>query len=215
VTAPAGPPPPPFPGTKKLDRPLTDAEKRDLAKLLRAHDFEGARLIATRFAYRKTYNMARARDLVGAACQALVEYGWDPARVSLIGCLNRFVWRAWTHELREARVQREAEIRFLEEQAKNPGTTSPEKLVEIRQRLDSLARLQRRKAEQALARMRAAFEKAGDEVNLLRMDFEAKGILALDEMARLRGREASEFYIAAKRRKRLILRLRDGEGGVN
>ncbi len=215
MTAPAGPPSPPFPGTKKLGRPLTDAEKRDLAKLLKKHDFEGARLVATRFAYTRTYNMARARDLVSEACLALVEYGWDPARVSLVGCLNRFVWRAWTHELREARVQREAEIRFLEEQAKSAATTSPEKLVEIRQRLDSLTRLKRQKAEQNLARMREAFEKAGDEVNLLRMDFEAKGIFALDEMARLSGRDPSEFYNASKRRKRLILRLRDGKGGVN
>ena len=38
-------------GTDRLERPLTEPEKKDLSALLRKHDFVGASLVSLRFAF--------------------------------------------------------------------------------------------------------------------------------------------------------------------
>jgi len=77
------------------------------------------------------------------------------------------------------------------------------------------AREARTKASVRLEKLRAMFEKAGDEVNLLWLKFELADVTDLDEMAKASGRDVADFYAAAKRRKRAVQRLLANEHGVD
>ena len=178
-----------------VQRPLTKEEKERLGRLLLEHDYEGARLIARNFARKLTRGrVADAEDLMGRVDLRLFRQGWDPGEVTLVKRLCRLVWSEWTHEIESSIAGREAEERFLAETQGPEGstvTTHP-----------AMVSRERAAAEAKLDRVQAAFEEAGDEVNLLWLKYQREGIDDLQEMADDSGRDVKEFYRAADRRKR-------------
>jgi hypothetical protein len=199
-------------GTDRLGRALTSAENRALATLLRAHDFIGASIISLRFAFRLRRNQAAAQDLQGRANLRLVCQGWDWKVVTLVKALCRFVWSEHTNEKSETARTRKAEEVFLREQGIHSGTATPSAEV-LALRIETERREDERNTAQ-LQSLRAALTEAKDEVNLLWLKYSLEKIGDLDEMARLSGRKVDEFYLAAKRRKRLVLRLAAAASGV-
>jgi hypothetical protein len=221
-------------GTDTLGRPLTDEEKKRFGALLREHDYPGMRLVALRFAYKLTKNRVRAQDLMGRADLRLVRSGWDPAKVTLVSCLCRLVWSEWTNERTETATTRKAEQGFMRELEVTEGLKLvpgvPAKLGEGPEAAQGpqwavhsheeqalaleASRESRTKASVKLQKLRAMFEKAGDEVNLLWLKLELEGVSDLQKMAADSGRDIAEFYAAAKRRKRAVQRLLANERGV-
>jgi hypothetical protein len=221
-------------GTDRLGRPFTDDEKKRFGALLRAHDYPSVRLIALRFAYKLTHSKLRAQDLMGRADLRLVRSGWDPERVTLERALCRLVWSEWTNALSESETAERATEGFIRELEATEGlklvrpshdktrageaTRPPEwsvpsddrKITEI-----ETAREARTKASVKLEKLRAMFEKAGDEVNLLWLKFQLADVTDLQEMAKESGRDVADFYAAAKRRKRAVQRLLANEQGVD
>jgi hypothetical protein len=222
-------------GTDRLGRPLTDDEKKRFGTLLREHDYPSKRLVALRMAYRLTRNLARAKDLMGRADLRLVRSGWDPAKVELERALCRLVWSEWTHELEATETAERAADGFLRElevtegrkfakpkegetdeagkPVQNAEWSVPSHEPKLIER--ETAQEARSKASTMLGKLRAMFEKAGDEVNLLWLKFELADVTDLQQMAKESGRDVSEFYAAAKRRKRAVQRLLANEHGVN
>jgi hypothetical protein len=158
------PPVAPYLGTDRLGRALTNEERKDLEKLLRAHRFDDARRRAILFGRRLTRGLAAAQDLVGRACLRLVRWGWDPNAVTLEKRLCRLVWSEWTHEKSEDATRRKAEEGFLAEMAVHEGTSS-------RSTEDYAVRLEEEREEEEHAkrridRLREEFVKEKDNVNL-------------------------------------------------
>jgi hypothetical protein len=201
-----------YPGTLRLRRPLTPAERKALSDLLRAHDYPRARLIALRFGTKLMRNLAGGEDLAGRAALRLVRQGWDPSKVSLVKCLCRFVWSEWTHHKDERATQREAEEEFLERQKLEGPHVSPSPAEVLAREAAERAREARNQAH--LDRLRASFQAAGDEVNLLWLAYTVQGIDDLQRMATESGRDVTEFYRAADRRKRHVNRLIAENRGV-
>jgi hypothetical protein len=199
-------------GTNRLGRALTNAESKALAILLRAHDFIGASIISLRFAFRLRRNQAAAQDLQGRANLRLVRQGWDWKVVTLVKALCRFVWSEHTNEKSETARTRKAEEVFLTEQGIHSGTATPSAEV-LALRIETERREDERDTAQ-LQSLRAAFTEAKDEVNLLWLKYSLEKISDATEMARLSGRDVDEFYVAAKRRKRHVLRLAAAASGV-
>jgi len=191
-------------GTDRLERPLTDAERRDLSSLLRKHDFVGASLVSLRFAFTLRHSHLAAHDLKGRANLRLVRRGWDPSVVPLADRLCRLVWCEHQNETRESAAARRAEETFLDEQRLAPAAepSAEDRAV----RLEEARREEERGKERILA-LRADFVEAGDTVNLLWLDYRLTGIDEPAEMARRSGRDIGEFYRAAERRKRHTARL--------
>lgn len=211
-----------YPGTDKLGRPLTDAEKKQLGKLLRDHDFAGASLVALRFAYKLARGREAARDLVGRTNLRLVRWGWDPADVPLKKRLCRLVWSEYTHQKRETDAARRAEQAFLQELAVTEGRavlTTPsaeQQTIRLEEEREEDARQERELAmlRPKVAELRAHFAAEKDEVNLLFMDYVQKEITDPATMARESRRDVSEFYAAAKRRKRIVEKLVAAKSGA-
>jgi hypothetical protein len=195
-------------GTDRLGRPLTDPERKDLASLLRKHDFVGASMISLRFAFTLRHSKAAAQDLQGRANFRLVRQGWDPRVVTLVKCLCRFVWSEHTHEKRETATARKAEEVFLREHGIS-HSPSPEDLVTRR----VTEQEEEERAKQKTEALRAAFVEARDEVNLLWLDYRLKGVDDPGKMAALSGRDPKEFYRATDRRNRHVARLIAAERG--
>jgi len=199
-------------GTDRLGRPLTDEEKKRFGALLREHDYPGARLVALRFALKLTRARLRAQDLMGRVDVRLVRTGWDPAEVSLVRRLCRLVWSEWTHAIEETEAARKAEEGFLREMQVTEGLAIPsaeQRAAEYETRTEA-----RMYAKAQLEKLRAAFENAGDAVNLLWLDHSLEEETDLQKMAAQSGRDVTEFYSAAKRRKRVVRRLLAEERGV-
>lgn len=199
-------------GTDRLGRPLTDEEKKRFGALLREHDYPSMRLVALRFAYRLTRSTSRAQELMARVDERLVRLGWDQDEVSLVKCLCRYVWSEWTHSARATARTRRAETAYYRELEATEGIS-----VESIERQAMEREVQR--DAQALARaqvdkLRAAFEKAGDAVNLIWLDAALAGESDLQRMAADCGRDPRDFYAAAKRRKRAVMRLLAEERGV-
>jgi hypothetical protein len=201
-----------FVGTERLARPLTDEEKKAFGALLREHDYPGVRLVALRFAHKLTRSRERAKDLMGRADLRLVRFGWNPAVVSLTRCLCRFVWSEWTHESAETDAARRAAEGYLRELEVTGGISAPS--TEQQAAAAESTRAARAHAEGQLEKLRVAFEAAGDEVNLLWLGYASAGETDLQKMAAASGRDVTEFYAAARRRKRAVLRLLGEERGV-
>jgi len=213
-------------GTDRLGRPFTTEERKHFAKLLRDNHFLVARRYALCFGIRLTGRGAEAEDLVQRACERLVRWGWDPNEVPLKARLCRLVWSEWTHEKRERATARRAEAGFVREmQATAPSihvrqdsgrmltvnvARTPEDHAE---RLEE-ERQEEAEAETQLDKVRAAFVKAKDSVNLLWLGYTLEGKTDLQEMARMSARNVTEFYDAAKRRKRIVARLAAEAQGV-
>jgi len=188
----------PLIGTDVLGRPLTADEKKLWDRVLRQHDFNGARRYALLFGRRLTRNVARAEDVVGRACLRLVRWGWDPSEVTLAKRLCRLVWSEWTHEKKEDRRRRNAEEKFLAEMAVHEGTHS-RSTEEYTTQLEQ-EREDEEHAKRQIERLRAAFVREGDAVNLEWLQFTLEGEEDLAVMAKKTGRDVKEFYAAAKRR---------------
>lgn len=198
-------------GTDRLERPLTNPEKKELSAVLRKHDFVGASLVSLRFAFKLRHSKPAAHDLQGRANLRLVRQGWDPTVVTLVKCLCRFVWSEHTHAARENAATRRAEEVFLREQSIHVGDAPSAE--------DQITRAETEEQEEARAKqrldsLRAAFVEAGDEINLLWLDYRLADVAEPSEMARLSGRDVGEFYRAADRRKRQTARLLAAEGGA-
>jgi len=206
------PPVAPYLGTDRLGRALTNDERKDLEKLLRAHGFDGARRRAILFGRRLTRSLAAAEDLVGKACLRLVRWGWDPNAVTLEKRLCRLVWSEWTHETAEDARRRKSEERFLAEMAVHEGTSarSPE---DYATRLEE-ERAQEEHAKGRLELLRRAFVEKGDNVNLYWLERTLEGETDLGKMARDSGRDVKEFYSAKTRRDRIVARLVAEGNGV-
>ncbi|MGH7439564.1 MAG: hypothetical protein ACRENE_28070 [Polyangiaceae bacterium] len=224
-------------GTDALGRPLTDEEKKRFGRLLLEADYPGVRLVALRFAYKLTRNRQRAQDLMGRADLRLVRSGWNPAKVDLIRCLCRLVWSEWTHATSETETARKAVEGFCRELEVTEG--KPARATALKSSEDrpkgvardcavpsheqELLELEAERqlaanSEAMLAKLRTMLEKAGDEVNLLWLDLQLDaGELLREpaELAALSGRPVEDFYAAAKRRKRAVLRLLASERGVD
>jgi hypothetical protein len=198
-------------GTDRLERPLTEPEKKDLSAVLRKHDFVGASLVSLRFAFTLRHSKPAAQDLQGRANLRLVRQGWDPGVITLVKCLCRFVWSEHTHEKRESATTRKAEETFLREQAIHhgdaPSAEDPITRAETEEQEEA-------RAKQQLDSLRSAFVAAGDAVNLLWLDYRLAGVAESSEMARLSGRDVGEFYRAADRRRRQTARLLAAQGGA-
>jgi hypothetical protein len=199
-------------GTDRLERVLTDTERRDLASLLRKHDFVGASLVSLRFAFTLRRNKPAAQDLQGRANVRLVRQGWDPGAVTLVKCLCRFVWSEHAHAKRESEAARRAEVAFLGEQAVHHADTAPS-IEDLATRLET-ERQEDERTTKRIASVRAAFVKAGDTMNLLWLDYQLNGVDEPSEMARLSGHDVNEFYRATVRRKRHTAQLLAAEGGA-
>jgi hypothetical protein len=191
-------------GTDRLGRPLTNEEKRDTGKLLRAHDFAGACTVALLFARKLARTKQGADDLLGRAQLRLFRWGWDPNEVPLAKRMCRLVWSEWTNEANEKEKERAGEEGFLREMQETDQTVTQSAEAET-VRLDE-DREAKDDAKVSVERMRAAFLEAADAVNVAWLDFTLEGVIDLQEMARRSGRDVTEFYGAAKRRKRLVKR---------
>jgi hypothetical protein len=220
-------------GTDRLGRPLTDEEKKRFGALLREHDYPGARLVALRFAYKLTHSRHRAQDLMGRADLRLVRSGWDPTKVTLVRGLCRLVWSEWTNEGVESATARRAEEGFIRElevteglkvvpprmatpDAPHAGEGPQWAVPSHEEQATAFAASveSRTKASVKIEKLRAMFEKAGDEVNLRWLELELEGVTDLQQMAAASGRDVADFYAAAKRRKRAVQRLLANERGV-
>jgi hypothetical protein len=200
-------------GTDRLGRPLTDEEKKRFGALLREHDYPGARLVALRFAHKLTRARLRAQDLMGRVDVRLVRAGWDPAEVSLVRRLCRLVWSEWTHAIEETDAARKAEEGFLREMQVTEGLAIPS--VEQRAAERETRTEAQTYAKAQIEKLRAAFEKAGDAVNLLWLDYSLEDETDLKKMAARSSRDVTEFYAAAKRRKRAVQRMLAEERGAS
>lgn len=76
------------------------------------------------------------------------------------------------------------------------------------------SRESRTRASVMLDKLRAMFQEAGDEVNLIWMKLALEGVTDLQKMAADSGRDVGDFYAAAKRRKRAVMRVLASERGV-
>jgi len=197
-------------GTDRLERPLTQSEKKELSTLLREHDFVGASLVSLRFAFKLRRSVPAAQDLQGRANLRFVRQGWDPLVVTLVKCLCRFVWSEHTHAAREDATTRKVTETFLREQSVHQGDSpsAEDRVVQLEAEQQEEAH-----GKQQLDALRAAFVAAGDEINLLWLDYRLAGIVEPEKMARLSGRDAREFHRAADRRKRHTERLLAAQGG--
>jgi hypothetical protein len=131
--------------------------------------------------------------------------------VTLVKCLCRLVWSEHTHAARENAATIKVTETFLREQAVHGGDAPSAE--------DQIARIEAEQREEARAKqqldsLRAAFVAAGDEVNLLWLDYRLGGVADPSEMARLSGRDVGEFYRAADRRRRQTARLLAPQGGA-
>jgi hypothetical protein len=199
-------------GTDRLGRALTHEEKKTLGAELRAHDYEGARLIALRFAFRLTRERAQAHDLLDRVDDRLVRLGWDPAEIPLVRYLCRLTWSEWTHGNEERAKVHRAEDTYRREREMTEGSTAPS--AEERATDAETKSAAETEAKNALRKLRAWFEAEGDVVNLLWLDAALlleTGLPDAQTLAAQTGRDVSEFYAAAKRRKRAAARLLAGD----
>ena len=224
-------------GTDRLKRALTNAERDDLAKVLRKHDFVGAGVVALRFAYKLTRSRERARDLMGRANVRLVCTGWDPNEVTLVKRLCRLVWSEHTHERRETDVARRAEEGLLREEgihgelppvapqrgdplrARKEGlmASSPEQhVLRLEEEREEDARREAKLVEMRgdLRKLRDVFEAKKDATNVVYLDQWMAGTEDPATMAEKTGRDPAEFHLAQKRRKRVIERFLAEKNGV-
>ena len=131
--------------------------------------------------------------------------------VTLVKCLCRFVWSEHTHEARENAAMRKARETFLREQGVHPGDapSAEDRITRVETEEQEDAR-----AKQQVDSLRSAFVAAGDDVNLLWLDYRLAGVAEPSEMARRSGRDVGDFYRAADRRKRQTARLLAAQSGA-
>ncbi len=199
-------------GTDRLGRALTDDEKKRFGALLREHDYPGARLVALGFAYKLAQGRGSARELMGRVDLRLVRQGWDPREVPLARRLCRLVWSEWTHSVEADDAASRATERYFGELQATEGVSVPS--AEQRVVDQEASQRARKRAQAQLDKLRAAFVKAGDAINVAWLDAMLEGVSDLQEVAKRLGRDVSELYRATDRRKRLVRRLLAEENGA-
>lgn len=217
-------------GTNRIGRPLTDAEKRQLHKVLLENGYRQASAIALRFALKKAKNKARAEDLFGRANLRLVRTGWDPNAVTLLKRLLRLVWSEFTNAKHEEKVSRGAEEEFLREEgiqaepppatpargdplrpkSKEPAAASIEhKAISLEERQAELAEARKRYAE-----LRARLSAKKDADSLEYLEHREQGRDEPKKMAEKSGRDVKVYYEAARRVHRMVERILAEKNGV-
>jgi hypothetical protein len=212
-------------GTNRLGRAFTDAERDHFASELHAHDYVGASSIALRFAFKLRPSQAAARELLSRANVQLVTLGWDPTKVLLRKRMCRLVWCEHHHVLEEDAAMRRAEEVYLHEMAITEGVvfvvsgeSNVQPQVVGRSIEDHRVRLEEETAQEAKAssrldELKASFEEAKDEVNLLWLQYSRDGETSLQKMAELSKRPVRDFYLATDRRKAHVNKLLPAKGG--
>jgi hypothetical protein len=191
---------------------LTDDEKKRFGALLREHDYPDARLVALRFAYGLSGRRVSARDLMGRVDLRLVRQGWDPREVPLVRRLCRLVWSEWTHSTEADDAASRATERYFHELQATEGVSVPS--AEQRVVAQEASQRARERAQAQLDKLRAAFVKAGDVINVAWLDAMLDDVTDLQEVAKRLKCEVSELYRATDRRKRLVRRLLAEENGA-
>jgi hypothetical protein len=121
------------------------------------------------------------------------------------------VWSEHKNETRERVAARKAEEVFLREQAIDHSVAPSAEDLAVRLETE---RQEEERAAKRTASLRTAFVQAGDTVNQLWLEHWLAGVEEPGEMARLSGRDVSDFYRAADRRKRHVGRLLAAESGA-
>jgi DNA-directed RNA polymerase specialized sigma24 family protein len=201
----AAPPDPPLVGTDTLGRPFTNAERLAFDRLLRRHAFHSCHRAAIAFAHKLSHNAADAEDLAARALLRLARQGWDPAEVPLRKRLCRLVYSEWTHWLEEKKTRREAERTYTElMRLYVPLHSLP---TDDQYALAAAEAEREARAEARMARMRAMFTEADDQVNLAWLDLTAEGLDTPEQMVARTRFTPRDFYLAAERRKAVTKRL--------
>jgi hypothetical protein len=214
-------------GTDRIGRPLTDAESKQLAQLLRKHGFKGANIVALRFAYKLARSKAGAEDLRGRTWLRFIRWGWDPNKVTLVRGLCRLVWSEHTHQVKETEKARTAEEAFIAEQLAAGELVLPaapqagdplrqkqelvapsyeQKIERLDAERDDDERRQKKLAQMrtALGMLRERLDEQGDEVNADWLKLRLEGIESPKDMAKETRRRPEDFYAAQKRRGRVV-----------
>ena len=217
-------------GTARLGRPLTDAERNRLDKLLRDHDFRAASIHAFRFALKRTRTKGRAGDLVGRANLRLVRTGWDPNAVSLQRRLLRLVWSEFKNDKRETDAARRAEEVFLREEGIHEGVLpgAPKRGDPGRQKREPAApsieqraiALEEDHAELAerrknFAELQARLRAKKDLLALEYLELRLKGTAEPKDIAEKAGRDVKVIYDAARRIHRMVEKILAEKHGVD
>ena len=189
-------------------REPTEAQRAAFEERLLDADIEGARLQAMSFAMaRLRKNETMARQMADDAFRLCWERcTWDPDKVELGEYLCGVIRSEWSHLTRDAAVERRRERDYATETETLDGPGDPsveDAAIALEESAEG-----RDAATVVLAEMRAHFEKTGDTVNLLRMNFMADEIDSPAKMAELSGRPVEDFYRAADRCARLVRKLR-------
>jgi DNA-directed RNA polymerase specialized sigma24 family protein len=184
----------------------TAAERAAFDEMLLGQDLESAEVQAYDYALRLTgKNPTMARQLVLQARTRLWERcSFDPQKAPLGAFLCGVVRSLWSTEARRAVTERDNEVEYLTEVDAVEGSNakSPEDMHVARE--ESLEA--RDDAARELDALRAHFVEAGDEVNVLWLQYSLDGIDDLAEMAAKSGRKVEEFYRARDRRVRYVKR---------
>jgi hypothetical protein len=188
-------------------REPTAAERAAFEEMLLGHDLEGAQLQAMAFALKRTRkNETMARQLVLRARTLLWERcTWNPAKVGLGRYLRGLIRSEISHEAEKEVTRRDEEQEYLADFQTTEGrhARSPEDLaVACEESEDG-----RKEAARELETLKAHFVANGDAVNLLWIQYSLDEIDDPAEMARLSGRDVTEFYRARDRRVRLVQRM--------
>jgi hypothetical protein len=149
-----------------------------------------------------------AWELTRRSLTRLWETGsWDPSgehSLAAVLCAIARSERSKDARAEERRAKVYEKYALQQDVLRQPSGDSPEKQL--------LERAARREAERAakwkVLRLRRSFERAGDDVNLLWLDLRLKGFETPQEMAAESGRPVGDFYLAAERRERHVLRLK-------
>jgi hypothetical protein len=192
-------------------REPTAEERARFEEMLLEHDLEGALAQAMAFAMKRSgKNKTMAQQMVDDARRILLERcSWDPKKASLGAYLCGIIRSEHSHEVRDAKKEREHEIEYLTEVETVDGSwaKSPEDLLmEYEESYEG-----REAAVRELEDMKAHFVASGDQVNLDWIEYSLEDIEDPAEMARLSGRRPEDFYRARDRRARYVQRLTAGK----
>ncbi len=190
------------------------AERLRFEEMLLGQDTAAALAVAVGYAFKRTKSHVMARHLANDAFTLVWERcSWDPAKGPALPVLLCGIIRSeLSHEKEKGERREDVEQRSLAD----PGT-SPD-AIETPEALALAAREKREEEAAAVADqewLRSAFEKAGDEVNLLWLKLALEGVPHDDPaaMAKAAGRDVNDFYRAQERRKRHLKRMLTLERG--
>jgi DNA-directed RNA polymerase specialized sigma24 family protein len=187
---------------------ISAAERLRFEEMLLRQDTATALRVAVGYAFKRTKSKVMARHLANDAFTLVWERcSWDPGKGPALPVLLCGIIRS---ELNHEKESGETREEHEQESLADPGTSpdvipTPEALA--------LAVEEKREDDAAAAAdqewLRSAFEKAGDEVNLLWLRLALEGVPHDDPaaMAKAASRDVNDFYRAQERRKRHLKRM--------